>query len=97
MLILQLKAKAKLKNKIRILQFQHVDPAALSMTFNADKRLEINFGGETISDLKWYLLDDWGSIDSDQDVGFSWTLGEDSLEVVYSKDGNYWVFTCTKG
>ncbi|MFQ7291218.1 MAG: hypothetical protein ACLRQ0_03095 [Monoglobales bacterium] len=67
----------------------------LKMEFAADYTVKVTFKGNDLGSHKWSLLGDWGSLDSDV-LDISWDINDNGINVNYSTDEDYFVFSCTK-
>lgn len=65
------------------------DPNGLTMVFGENHRVDITIEGETIPQLAWSNLDNWGSVDED-DYDFTWNL-EDGVLSVETQIGDEWL------
>lgn len=74
-----------------------MDPEAMVLEFTSDHRVNVVFNGDEVGTFDWSLLGDWGSLDNADDVNLSWDILEDSIEVSYTPDDEYYLFTCYKG
>lgn len=68
----------------------------LKMVFAPDHTVQVFVDDTDCGTTKWSLLgDDWGSVDDDS-VSISWDITEEGIEVNYSDDEDYYIFSCTK-
>ena len=68
---------------------------SLAMEFGADHKAKVTLNGTDMGTYNWSMLGEWGSLDDDS-VSISWDIKGENLEVNYSVDEDYFVFTCSK-
>ncbi len=74
---------------------EEVDPEAITIEFFSDHTAKATMSDTDLGEGKWSFVGDSGYFDGDYLLS-NWSRTGDEIELVYSDDDNYWVFTCTK-
>ncbi len=74
---------------------EEVDPASIRIEFFSNHTAVASFGDTDLGETGWELFSSSGYFD-DEYVLTGWDQAEDAIEIIYSTEDDYWVFTCTK-
>ncbi len=74
---------------------EEIDPAAITIEFFSDHTAKATLGEKDLGQGTWSFIGDSGYFDGDY-VLQRWSNEGENIELTYSDDDDYWIFTCTK-